>query len=257
MSCEDVVDVDLDTAEPRLVIDASINWVKQTTGNEQFIKLTLTAPFFDDQVPAATGATVSIRDSNNNIFNFTEEGNSGIYKTNTFIPELNQVYTLNISYENEDYVATETLLPVVPIEFIEQKNDGGFSGDETEIKAFYTDPKDIENYYLFEFAYTETGDINLDVYDDEFTDGNQIFAFFSEEDLQAGKTLLIRNSGISRRYFDYLNILLQQTDEDSGDPFQTQPATVRGNCINTSNASNFPFGYFRLSETTIFNYTIE
>ena len=48
ISCEDVIDVNLNNAEPRLVIDASINWFKGTTGNEQSIKLTLTAPYFDD-----------------------------------------------------------------------------------------------------------------------------------------------------------------------------------------------------------------
>ena len=37
-SCEDVIDVDLDSAEPRLVIDGSLNWIKGTNGNSQFIK---------------------------------------------------------------------------------------------------------------------------------------------------------------------------------------------------------------------------
>jgi hypothetical protein len=33
--CEDVVDVDLNTAAPRLVIDASIDWEKGTDGSVQ------------------------------------------------------------------------------------------------------------------------------------------------------------------------------------------------------------------------------
>ena len=47
-ACEDPINVDLDTEAPRLVIDASLNWFKGTTGNEQEIKLTLSAPFFDE-----------------------------------------------------------------------------------------------------------------------------------------------------------------------------------------------------------------
>ena len=54
-----------------------------------------------------------------------------------------------------------------------------------------------------------------------------------------------------------LNILLQQTDEDSGDPFETQTTTVRGNCINQTNPDNFPLGYFRVSETDVFTYVVE
>ena len=34
-------------------------------------------------------------------------------------------------------------------------------------------------------------------------------------------------------------ILLQQGGEDGGGPFETQPATVRGNCINQTNSELF------------------
>jgi hypothetical protein len=255
-SCEDVIDVNLNSTEPRLVIDASINWLKNTTGRTQFITLSLSAPYFDENIPAATGATVFVTDSNNNTFNFIEEGTSGIYKNDSFTTEIGGVYNLTINYNDEIYTATETLMPIVPIEFVEQKNDGGFSGDEIEIKAFYTDPGGIENFYLFEFIRTSSNSLNLEVYDDEFTDGNQIFAFHSDEDLETGDELIIRNYGISERYYEYLNILLQQTDDQSGDPFQTQPATVRGNCINQTNPEHYPFGYFRASEVDQLTYTI-
>ena len=248
VSCEDIIEINLNTVEPRLVIDASLNWVKGTDGRNQSIKLSLTAPFFDETVPPATGAAVTVTDSNNNTFNFIEEGSTGVYNNYTFIPAINETYNLIINYNNEIYTATETLIPVVPIEFIEQKNDGGFAGDEIEIKAFYSDPLNINNFYLFEFIVASRNSKDIEVYDDEFTDGNQIFAFHSNENLKTDEELLIINSGISERYYEFMNILLQQTDDQSGDPFQTQPATVRGNCINQTNPKNFPFGYFRASE---------
>ena len=34
-SCEEVIDVDLDTEKPRLVVDAGINWYKGTAGEQQ------------------------------------------------------------------------------------------------------------------------------------------------------------------------------------------------------------------------------
>lgn len=256
-SCEDVIQVDLETTEPRLVIDASLNWQKGTNGNQQEIKLSLTAPYFNNTIPPATGATVTVTDTNNNTFSFIEDGSTGIYKNSSFIPLINSEYTLNIQYKNEVYTATETLVPVASIEFIEQKDNGGFAGDETEIKAFYTDPKDVENYYLFEFIKPNSNNIRLEVYDDEFTDGNQIFAFYSDENLSSGDELEIKNYGISSRTYEYLNILLQQTDDNSSDPFETQPATVRGNCINITNTQNYPLGYFRVSEVDIFNYTVK
>lgn len=256
-SCEDVIDIELNDADPRLVVEASIDWFKNTTGNEQSIKLSLSAPFFDESTPPANGAIIQITDTNNNTFNFIEDGNTGIYRNTNFIPVIDQDYTLTINYNGDTYSATENLKSVVPIDFIEQNNEGGFSGEDIELKAFYTDPANIDNYYFFEFI-TEISVVpDLDVFDDTFTDGNQIFGFFSEEDLEAGDEVIIRNYGISEQFYEFMFILLQQGSDDSGGPFETQPATVRGNCINITNPDNFPFGYFRLSEVDEIIYTIE
>jgi hypothetical protein len=256
-NCEDVINVDLNKDEPRLVIEASINWIKNTDGNEQSIKLSLSAPFFDETIPPANGALVQITDTNNNVYNFLEESNTGIYRNNSFLPVIDQSYKLEIIYNNEIFTSTETLKSVVAIDYIEQNNEGGFTGEEIELKAYYTDPSDIENYYFFEFISNIPLIPTLEVYDDEFTDGNQIFGFYTEEDLESGDQITIRNYGISERFYEYMFILLQQGSEDGGGPFETQPATVRGNCVNETNSNNYPFGYFRLSEVDEIIYTIE
>jgi len=256
-SCQDVIEVELDSIEPRLVIDASLNWIKDTPGNSQYIQLTLTAPFFDNNIPPATGATVFVTDLNDNTFNFIEQENSGIYINNSFIPVINGEYNLTIIYNDETYTATENLIPTTPITRVEQKNDGGFSGNDTEIKAYYTDPENIKNFYLFDFQQNSTSLKSIEIYDDEFTDGNEIFAFYSSDDISPDDEISIKNIGISEQFFEFMNILLQQTDTDSGDPFETQPATVRGNCINETNPDNYPLGYFSVSEVSVFDYTVE
>lgn len=256
-SCEDVIELDLESTEPRLVIDASINWYKNTNSNFQFIKLSLSAPFFEDNVPPAIGAQVYVTDSFNNRFDFIEDEDTGIYRNDTFITSIGRTYNLNILYKNEIYTATEQLIPVSPIEYVEQNNDAGFSGEDTEFKAFYTDPEGVENYYLFEFINVKTDTQSLEVYDDQFTDGNRIFAFHSDDNIDAGDNLVIRSFGVSERFYEFMNILLQQTDDENGDPFETQPALVRGNCINITNPENYPFGYFKASEVSVFTYIVE
>ena len=256
-SCEDVIDVDLNTIEPKLVIDASLNWFKDTAGNEQQIKLTLTAPYFDDTIEPATGAQVEVTKNSGEIFVFTEEDQTGIYKNNSFIPQINETYSLQITYLNDVYTATEILKSVVDIDFVEQNDEGGFSGDVTELKAFYTDPEDQENYYFFEFINDIPDVPTLEIYDDQFTNGNQIFGFFTEEELEQGDLVTIRNYGVSESFYEFMFILLQQNSEDGGGPFETQPATVRGNCVNETNPDNFPLGYFRASEVSELIYTVE
>lgn len=255
-SCEDVVDLDVPTSEPRLVIDASINWFKGTTGEDQTIKLTLTAPFFDAEVPPANNAQAYITDENSNVFDFIEDGETGIYKNLNFIPTLNANYSLTIIYNNETYTATDTLLPVAELEYVEQNLEGGFTGEDTELKAFFTDPADEENYYFFEYIPSIPVTPTLDTFKDEFVNGNQIFGFYVEEDLNPNDEVIIRNHGVSARFYEFMFVLLQQTSEGGG-PFEAQPATVRGNCINTTNPNNYPLGYFRLSEVSEIIYTIQ
>ncbi len=256
-NCEDVIDLKVPTSDPKLVIEASLNWFDGSDGAQQEIKLSLSAPFFDNIVPPANNATIIVEDTNGNTFDFIEDANTGIYKTSNFIPVIDQEYTLNINYNGETYVGTEILTSVTPIDYIEQNNEGGFSGEDIELKAYYTDPANIDNYYFYQFITDITITPVLEVYDDQFTDGNQIFAFFTEEDLQSGNQVTINNFGISQQFYQFMDLLLQQTSDSGGGPFQTQPATVRGNCVNITNPKNFPLGYFRLSQAYQFTYIVE
>ena len=255
VSCEDVVDIDLKTAEPKLVIDAPILWQKGTAGNEQMIKLTTTGDYYATTVPPASGATVFITDSNNNVFNFIENMQTGEYFCDNFIPVLNTDYELTVVYKNETYSAKETLKPAPSIDRIEQKNDGGFSGDEIEIKIFYTDDGATEDYYLSRYKTNFTAIPLYGWISDEFFQGNQIFGFYSHEDLKSGDTLDYSLLGISKTYYNYMNVLGGIVG--GGGPFQTPPATLRGNVINTTNFNNYALGYFNLSEMDSTRYIVE
>lgn len=250
--CEEVVDVDLEESEPRLVVAASILVPKNNPEASQFIRLTTTAPYFSEDVPAASGAEVSIIDDQGRIYNF-EEFEPGYYKSDEFTPEFNITYELEIQYNGEIFTATESLVSTTDIEFVEQKDGAGFSGDNIELRAYYTDPAGVDNFYLFRFLHEN---LSIQIYDDEFTDGNQTFAYFSEDEIKAGDVVRFEIQGISRRFYEYMFILRSQAGTGGG-PFQTQPTIVRGNLVNQTNPKNYAFGYFRLSETDTFNYTVE
>lgn len=252
-SCEDVVEVDLKESQPRLVVEASILWRNENSGNDQIIKLTTTAPFFDSEIPPATDANVEIISESGITYEFNEI-NPGIYRNNNFQPEINSTFTLNIEYKNEFYTASEKLLPVVQLEEITQTKNGGFNSDEYELKGYYTDPADETNFYLFRFSFEE---LSIQIYDDEFINGNRTFAYFSNEDLKEGNEVYFEIQGISEQFYNYLYILRSQAGSSSGGPFQTQPTTVRGNIINVTNPDNFAFGYFRLSQTNYLTYKIQ
>jgi len=252
VSCEDVIEVELNDAPPRLVAEANINiWEDGTS--QATVRLTTTAPFFDDGVPFVTDAKVTVTDENEKVYPFLYSSN-GFYSS-TLVPQLNVEYTLKIVYNNETYTATETFYMVSPLEFVEQRNDGGFTGEDIELKVFFTDPENENNFYFFE-GLSERGDV-LDVYNDEFFNGNTIFGYYLVEDLAPADQVQFNLYGVSEAYYNYMFILLQQTSDGGGGPFETQPATVRGNIINETNPDNYPLGYFRISEVSVLNYTVE
>jgi len=253
ISCEEVIDLDLNTAEPKLVIEASINYYPEPNVTEfPKIKLSLTAPYFDSEIPPVTDAEVTITDEAGNIFPFLHGENGWYY--GDIVPQPNTTYTIEIIYKNEIYTATNQLVSTVPIEFVEQRNDGGFLGEDIELKAYFTDPAGERNFYFFE-AISFKGNV-YDALSDEFFDGNLIFGFYSNEDLEPGDVVTFRLYGINERNYNYIFTLLQQGDAPAG-PFETQPATVRGNIVNQTNPDNFPLGYFRISEAYQFTYTVQ
>ena len=71
-SCEKVVDIDLNNAEPKLVIDAIIKWQKGTSGENQTIKLSLTNDFYTNDILPASGAVVQVINSGGTEFDFLE-----------------------------------------------------------------------------------------------------------------------------------------------------------------------------------------
>lgn len=256
-NCEEVVDVELSTAPPKLVIEAAINWEKGTTGSQQSIKLTTTTGYFESIVPVVSGATIFIKNSTNQQFNFTEVLKTGRYTCTNFKPSINETYTLTVISNGNTYTATETLKAVAPITRIEQNNEGGFTGQDIEIKAFFSDPSNETNYYLYKYTYPNKIKSNYYADEDKFFEGNEFFSISDDEDLKPGDVVEVTHFGISKQHYNYMTILVSIAGSNIGGPFQSPPATVKGNIINTTNTSNYPLGYFSLSEIDLKKFTIK
>lgn len=253
--CEETVNVDLDTAPPRLVVDASIMWEKGTDGSDQKIKLTTTTDYYNNHPPVVSGATVYVKNSANVTFNFTETGNTGEYTTESFVPEIGETYTLTVIYNGQTITATETLKAVSPIDYVAQELSPGIGEEEDviDIKPYFTDPGNSTDFYMFRFQSNLDAFSEFSVSDDEFFQGNQIFWLYQNSDLKPGDVVLIRLYGISQRYFNYMEKLANIVGGNG--PFGTPPGVLRGNLVNNTNPDDYVLGYFNLSEvdTEIYN----
>lgn len=253
-SCEEVVEVDLDTETPKLVVEASINWTKGTDGRFQRITLTQTTPYFEPSPSPATGAIVYIENSKGERYDFREEGTSGVYINDNFSAELQMSYTLFIQYQEEIYQAEESMMTVTDLAYITQNNGTVFSNEYVELKAYFEDPVEEENYYFYKFEALKDHTIN--VTEDRLLNGNEMFAIFVSEELKKGDQVKVSLYGVSKQYYNYMFTLISQSGENMG-PFVTQPATVKGNIVNLTNAENFALGYFRVSQEDTYTYVVD
>jgi hypothetical protein len=249
-SCEKVIDVDVPSIEPKLIIDASFEVLFDETPvtANTIVKLRLSADYFDEAIPTVTNATVFITNlSNNTVINFSDADVDGNYEPiTTFIPADDVDYELTVIHNNETYKGKASKVKSSQFISVEQGDETLFSGKETEVKVSFTDNASEENFYLFDFENNSF----LSIEDRFFNGTDYNFSFFYQEDeIELPTTVRVKMSGITKEYFTYFRILINQSGQNSGGPFQSIPSSLLGNVINTTNEVNFPLGYFHISET--------
>ena len=242
-SCEDVIVLDLNTAEERLSIDARIKMNPENT-DTQLIALSLTGSFYDEDIQWVTDAEVEILEIDNNITHsfLHDDMNPGHYILD-FTPNFDVNYKLIILYNGETYESSvEQLIPATPIDSLLQGDETLFEGDEIEIIVTFTDDGNREDFYVLDFGYNK-----FLATKDEFYQGNAFTFSYFYEDLEMGDTANITLYGADETYFNFMSAVIEQTEE-GGDPFKTTPTSIRGNIYNSSETSHYPMGYFSISE---------
>ena len=124
-SCEDVIDLKTETGPTRLVVDG---WITDQPG-PQTIRLTLSAGYFDNKPAAiATGAEVVVTDDKGTLFPFRYMPEKKVYqwtppRDSVKLGRVGGSYTLKISYEGEEYVASNEIKRVPPIDSLSYKQE--------------------------------------------------------------------------------------------------------------------------------------
>ena len=269
--CEDVIDVETPSEPPRLNIEALV----RVDVNAEFlpieVKVSETSSVFEEK-PVADLESIVIVGSRTNDDGTTASGvsvlyepvaGSGIYIPDNRFPVDDRIptsainfdirYDLILEHKGRKYIAQTKYVPAVPIDTIVQSDGTLFSDDETEIILSITDDPDRNNYYVFDFDFNE-----YLVTEDEFYQGQKFqFSYFYDRKFQPGQELNISILGADKTFYNYMNQLIEQSEEPQG-PFQTPVATVRGNVFDITGLDNieifdnvdrpeaFPLGYFAI-----------
>ena len=257
-SCQEVITVELPNQEPKLIVDALIRIDTTELTTIVSVQARKTSDFFGVITPAALDQiTMSNLDSpgnnTNQVLLETEPG-SGIYQQVFSTEQLaRDRWFLQIDYRGELYVAESRMQYSVPIDQLTIGDGNLFSEESTELLVRYTDVGDRQDYYLFDYG---NGDFFAS--EDVFYDGQQFeFSYFYDQVFNPGDTLTVSIMGINRDFFNYMNLLREQSEGGFG-PFASPAVSVRGNLINATdidndnnynnvnNPDNYALGYFAL-----------
>ncbi len=270
-SCEDVIEVETPSEDPRLVIEGVIRVDTTQEFLPVAIRLTESSNFFDQPQPVSDVESIII------IMQFLENGlpvtsgtssltelqpGSGIYEPDPSfdtdqriavrtVLENDILFTLVIQRQGRRYAAQTKYVAAVPIDNLAQGSKTLFDDNQTEVIVTYTDMPDADNFYVFDFGYG-----NYLPTEDTFYKGQTFsFSYFYDEIFENGSQVEVAILGADQTFFNYMNLLVQQTDGQQG-PFQPPIATVRGNAFDVTGLDNdqlfdntgqpgvFPLGYF-------------
>ena len=249
-SCEDVIEVEVQNTTPMLVIDAQFNMYtkEQQLRLEGGVRLSFSANYFDEELPVVKDALVTITHLNSGLeypLLFDESIGMFVPDKIDFLTDFNSKYELSVLHQGQAYTGSTVFVPVPPILKAVQGTKTLFSGDETEIILSFQDFSEREDFYLYDFGQEIYRPI-----EDRFFQGEEfVFShFYSSDEVKVGDLITIKAHGVEEQYYNYFNLILTLTDSNGG-PFQSLPASSRGNILNVTQPDNYPLGYFLISES--------
>ncbi len=202
-SCEEVIQVELENAEPRLVVEGSIS-----EGQTAQVKLSLTSSFFDEIEPIfVENATVEITDVQGQITEELIYSGQGMYLGQSVLGVQLKDYRLRIEYDGVTYESTSKLYPPAEIQSVNfNKISGGFSvgaglASLIEIKSNHS-----EAYYCIEYDRKDTSLSSVLAIDlQEPVENGMLDLFVNPQFLvEEGDSVFLTVKTIDKAQYDYL-----------------------------------------------------
>jgi len=238
-SCEKVINVDLNDANPKIVIEAGLY-----EGTHVFkVHITKTISYFNNGIaPTIDNANVTLSDRINPAKTLIPVGD-GWYELLNCTATNNTTYELNVVAEGKTYTAS-SYLPVSPVlDSLTYKDfGGGFGGgnfDPYLMTAHFQDSVGVANYYRLIVTKNDSlqnKPFDLFVFDDKIRDGQYIEVPVFSAFCDIGDTMDVELVSMDEKVYDYYITFGEIITGDANN--SAAPANPN------SNWSNKALGYF-------------
>lgn len=257
-SCSKEINIDLKGTNTRLVVEGTIT----TDTMSHCVKLSYTADYFDNKaLDPVKNALVQISDGTNTITLTENSENPGFYYTpKNYYGVVGKTYTLLISNVDidkdgkmESYTASSYLRAVPNPDSISIAADDNFGNDCYDVRFSAQEPANTADYYMFKVrrngamlcdTISEAIISEDNLYNGDYLTNKTVYQLSKnkkDENIQAGDTITLEISDISKEYYQFIYDLQQEFYGSS--PLSGQPANVSTNISNSSMASGFFAAY--------------
>jgi hypothetical protein len=229
-SCEQEVDIKLNDADARVVIEG---WITDDPGPYQF-KVSKTGAYLGDSKDVlVAGATLIVKDDLG-LVDTLRAVSPGWYETTRIQGQQLHTYYLEASVEGQVYKASNYLPRINPLlgsgyEY----NDTLIFGAGYYVGLLAQEPAGTGDYYQFRFMRNDTAFNSVSdifVTDDNLVDG-QVSPFLYPYPCRLGDTVVIEVRSLSLASYDFYVTLVQQ-GSGTGGPFASVPDNLQTNFDN-------------------------
>jgi hypothetical protein len=175
ISCEEVIDIDLNTTNPKIVIEANIS----DSPGPYIVKLSKTDDFYEPSVFEKISDARVVISNNHGVVDTLYESEPGIYLTSVIEGIPGDTYSLHIGVENFEITAISTMPEKIELEKVNfdyilaptPHDEDGYS-----FTCEFQDPQGIDNFYRFKVYKNDTlhyeNKYDIYLWDDKYFDGN-------------------------------------------------------------------------------------
>jgi hypothetical protein len=231
-ACKKVIDVDLNSADPQIVIEGNIS----DSHGPYYVTLSKTVNFDQPNTfPPVTGAHVVMSDTLGNSELLTE-ASPGTYRTSVLQGTPGRTYILDVAVEGKEYIATSTMLAPVKFDSLTIDNILGETKREWAFNVHFMDPAGVKNYYRFVLMRNGIISQRFFLYDDRLQDGESITYDLVPDTLRYKDTVVIFLQCVDKGVYDYFRTASQISNGRGSQ--SASPANP------LSNFNNGALGYF-------------
>jgi hypothetical protein len=222
-SCQKVIDVKLNSAARKYVIEGEVN----NGPGPYLITISQTRDFGEDNnFDEVSGALVRIADETAGVVDTLRESSPGTYVSSTLAGVPGHSYRLTVLAGGQTFTALASMpAQAVQIDSLYVKRSE-FGGDFVFITPEFTDPVGVGNYYRIRQWVNDTAIDGSRLRNDDATDGQTFRAplyYNADEEsgnpkIRNGSNIAVELQCLNKEVFDYYRTLGDVTGENSATP---------------------------------------